>query len=226
MRADQNLSNMKTFNGKPLYDIVVDPKSKDSGTNRIDFVSRPANKMPLLKFSEETQKAKYDFNEDRGLVTFVIMQPDFPMERIDKNGDSFYVQFSAETIEIMRDKFMMLQKLHERGAEHKVKLEDMDAPLVETWITDESRGIPSPKGLETADRSWLGTCRILNPELKSAIDDGTFTGVSLEGVFDLYETFSEVEKIDEGLFNIFKSVIFNNSTSVFEKFDALKTLAK
>jgi hypothetical protein len=124
----------------------------------------------------------------------------------------------------MRDKFMMLQKLHERGAEHQIKLDNMDAPLVETWISDESRGISAPKELETEDRSWIGTFRILNPKLKEMIYDGTFTGVSLEGIFDLYETFSEIEKIDERLQNIFNCIIFNKNVSVLDKFNALKTL--
>lgn len=218
---------MATFKGKPLYDIVVDEKSKESGTNRIDFVSRPANNKPLLKFSEETEENKpvrLNFNEDRNLVTCVIMQPGYPMERRGKDGEIFFVQFSKETIELMRDKFMMLQKLHERGAEHKVELDKMDAPLVETWITDESRGISAPKELETEDGSWIGTFRILNPNLKEMIYNGTFTGVSLEGIFDLYETFSEIEIIDERLQSIFKSIIFNKDVSVLDKFNALKTL--
>ena len=218
---------MATFKGKPLYDIVVDVKSKESGTNRIDFVSRPANGKPILKFSEETEENKLtrlNFNEDRNLVTCVVMQPGYPMERRGKDGEIFFVQFSAETIELMRDKFMMLQKLHERGAEHQIELDSMDAPLVETWITDESRGISAPKELETENGSWIATFRILNPELKAKIYDGTFAGVSLEGIFDLYETFSEVEKIDERLQNIFNCIIFNKNVSVLDKFNALKTL--
>lgn len=217
---------MATFKGKPLYDIVVDKKSKESGTNRIDFVSRPANGKPLLKFSEESAEevVRLKFNKERRLVTAVIMQPGYPMERIGKDGESFFVQFSKETIEFMRDKFMMLQKLHERGAEHKVELDEMDAPLVETWITDESRGISAPKELETEDGSWIGTFRILKDELWLAVEDGTFTGVSLEGIFDLYETFSEVDILDERLQNMFKSVIFNRNVSVLDKFNALKSL--
>lgn len=216
---------MATYKGKPLYDIVVDPNSKESGTNRIDFVSRPANGKPLLKFSEENEDVKkYDFNKERRLVTAVVMQPGYPMERRGKNGEIFYVQFSKETIEFMRDKFMMLQKLHERGAEHKVQLGEMDAPLVETWITDESRGISAPEGLETEDGSWIATFRVIKDELWLSVEDGTFTGVSLEGIFDLYECFSEVEKNEEGLLNFFKSVIFNKEVSVLDKFNALKSL--
>lgn len=215
---------MATFKGKPLYDIVVDEKSKESGTNRIDFVSRPANGKPLLKFSEESEVKTFEFNKERRLVTAVIMQPGYPMVRRGKDGEEFYVQFSKETIEFMRDKFMMLQKLHERGAEHQVQLKDMDAPLVETWITDESRGISAPKELDTEDGSWIGTFRVLSDDVWKLVEDGTFTGVSLEGIFDLYECFSEIEKIDESLLNFFKSVIFNKDVSVFDKFNALKKL--
>lgn len=216
---------MATYKGKPLYDIVVDVNSKESGTNRIDFVSRPANGKPLLKFSEEKEEVKkYEFNKERRLVTAVVMQPGYPMERRGKNGEIFYVQFSKETIELMRDKFMMLQKLHERGAEHKVQLGQMDAPLVETWITDQSRGISAPEGLETEDGSWIATFRVIKDELWLCVEDGTFTGVSLEGIFDLYECFSEIEKNDEGLLNFFKSVIFNKEVSVLDKFNALRKL--
>lgn len=217
---------MATFKGKPLYDIAVDEKSKESGTNRIDFVSRPANGKPLLKFADESEEesVRLKFNKERRLVTAVIMQPGYPMFRRSKDGEEFYIQFSKETIEFMRDKFMMLQKLHERGAEHAIELDEMDAPLVETWITDESRGISAPKELETEDGSWIGTFRVLNDKLWLAVEDGTFSGVSLEGIFDLYETFSETEKIDERLQNIFKSVIFNRNVSVLDKFNALKSL--
>jgi len=216
---------MKTFNGKPLYDIVADPKSEESGTNRIDFVSKPANKMPLLKFSDvEDQKVKLEFSKERRLVTAVIMQPDFPMLR-EKNGEQFYVQFPAPTIEFMRDKFMMLMKLHERGTEHAEELDDMDAPLVETWIVDKSRGISAPEELAAPDGSWIGTFRVINDDVWNKVEDGTFSGVSLEGIFDLYETFSSIDnKVDERLNNLFRITILNRDLSVVDKFNALKAL--
>jgi hypothetical protein len=215
---------MKEHKKLPLYDIVFDPASEDSGTNRIDWVKKPANGKPLLKFSEEKQTVKLEFDEERRLVTAVVMQPNYPMLR-DIKGEKFFVQFPKESIELMRDKFMMLKKTDEAGVEHQEAVEGVF--MVETWIVDESRGISAPKELEAEDGSWIGTFRILNDGVWSGVKDGTFEGVSLEGIFDLYETFSaEQSKIEEGLLNIFKNTILNSDTSIVSKFNALKSLCK
>lgn len=215
---------MKKHKELPLYDIIIDPKSTESGTNRIDWVKRPANGKPLLKFSEEKPKIRLEFNKERRLVTAVIMQPNYPMIR-ERGGEKLYVQFPIETIEIMRDKFMMLKKTDESGVEHAQAIENVF--MVETWIVDSSRGISAPKELEAEDGSWIGTFRILNDAVWESILDETFEGVSLEGIFDLYETFSSSEsKIEEGLLVIFKNTILNSNTSIVSKFNALKSLCK
>lgn len=179
---------MKKFNELPLYDVVIDATKEDAGMGKISFVHSPANKRPTLKFSaQEDKDIKLAFSAERRLVTAVVMQPDFPMFR-EVNGEKFYVQFPAETIEFMRDLYMKELKLHEVNVEHKLDVDDVF--MVESWIVDSSRGIKAPDGLESNDGTWVATFRVENDKVWSAVNDGTFNGISLEGVFDLYETFS------------------------------------
>lgn len=182
---------MKLHNGKPLLSAEVDPEKKGSGMKKISWTGSPANKMTMLEF-EETQPVKMSFVDDneRRLVTVVVMQPDFPMYR-DIKGKQFYVQYSADSIEVMRDKFFMEQSMtSSANIEHTFDVDGTN--IVESWIVDESRGILAPKNLEVPDRTLLMTFRIINDQVWESIKDGTFKGVSLEGFFDLYEEFTEI----------------------------------
>ena len=154
------------------------------------------------------------------------MQPDFPMYR-EINGEKFYVQFPAETIELMRDMYMSDKLLDSVNVEHKVDVDGVN--VVETGIVDSRRGMSGPDGIDMIDGTWWATFKIYNDEVWEAVKDGSFTGISLEGMFDLYYTLSEDKKesdkkTEKDALVSFKKSILSSDASLIDKINALKSL--
>ena len=184
---------MDTKMNLPIYDAVLVEGDDEIGVDKISLVKNPANKAAFMTFSEDKiEKVKVVLSEERKLLTAVVMQPDFPMYR-DIQGHQFYVKYSAETIEKMAFKYMRELKLAEVNVEHSVDVKDVY--IVESGIVDSTRGMSGPTGLELKEGSWWVTFKVDNPDVWGAAKDGTFTGVSLEGYFDLRQEFTSQEKV-------------------------------
>jgi len=224
----------------PVYNAVVDVMDEKSGTNKISFVKNPANKSVSLLFKDQVKKAavKLSNEGDKRLATALVMSPDIPIYRSDENLGEFYVNYPAKTIELMRDKYMFMKKTDLFDVEHSKDVEGVY--MVETGIVDSTRGMAAPDGLmdaegkALADGSWWATFRVLNDEVWNGLKSGELTGVSLDGVFDLYETEissdnADVEKKkEEKMKNEEKKKIslsiFDTDKSKFERLTAIRQL--
>jgi len=179
----------------PIYDaFLIEDDDLELGVDKISLVKNPANKASFMTFSEdEEEKTKIVLSEDRRLITAVVMLPDFPMYR--KVGEKeFYVKYSAETIEQMAFKYMRELRGHSVNVEHNVDVEGVY--IVESGVVDLSRGSVSPEGLNLKTGSWWVTFKVDNEKIWESAKDGTFTGISLEGYFNLRQEFSEEIEIN------------------------------
>ena len=205
----------------PIYDAILVEGEDDLGVDKISLVKNPANKAAFLTFSEdEIEKVNIVLSEDRRLLTALVMQPDFPMYRKIK-GQEFYVKYSAETIEKMSFKYMRELRGHEVNVEHSTDVEGVY--IVESGVVDKSRGMGGPEGLEMTDGSWWVTFKVDNDKAWESAKDGTFTGISLEGEFNLKQEFSEEVEInlkDEAAVS-FESIILSPDAKRIDKYNAL-----
>jgi len=211
---------MKTHLGLPLVNAVFDPEQDESGMGKISLVNAPANKQVALKFSAQPIIKKLMFSEDRRLVTAVVMLPDFPMFR-DMEGQQFYIQFPKETIEQMRDKYHEDLNLHEVNTEHGIDVDGVK--MVESWIVDASRKISAPGDMDVPDGTWIVTFRVHNDKVWESVKDGTFQGVSLEGIFGLVHAFSQQNDTVDTLPPFLKTILDPQATFI-DKVNALNSL--
>lgn len=170
----------------PIYKAVIDDET--SGMYTISLVSEPAVESNFLYFNEQRKPLQFKVdNEEKRIVTGVIMRCNHPIYRIGISGFEYYITFDKATIEKMAEKWL------KEGLQGNVNLQHnpdayVDGVLLkEVYFKDVERGI-NPTGFEDIeDGSLFGTYHILNDAVWESVKNGEFKGFSLEGYFNTVE---------------------------------------
>jgi hypothetical protein len=135
--------------------------------------------------NDEEKFAFSVINEDERVVIGPAMIPDLPIYRKDETGE-YYVFFDKKTIETIALKFYA-KGFQQNANEMHSKFVD-GITFFQSWIADESKGIPKMKQFENLpDGTWFLGAKIENDETWAKVKDGTFKGFSVEGMFDMTE---------------------------------------
>lgn len=193
--------NLKT------YKLVVNPDATDdSGVDAISLVNDPAIMKNFVAFSTDGEAKRFKFSTDkkRQIVTGPIMVPDTIIYRNERDAegkiiDEWNVIADAATISAVIQKFFKTNRTGNASLEHSGSLCN-GVYLIESFQVDESRGILPPKGYGTIPNgTWFGSMKIENPAIWASVEDGTFNGFSIEGLF-MYSLESHA-KTDRDLVN-------------------------
>ena len=168
----------------PVYEIVIDENVKDeSGVEMIAFVDDPAVQKEFMVFSE-SKPLTFVADTKRWIITAVAMRANYPIYRNDEKYGEHYVKFSPDVIESIVKKFSKQQNFNRVNEMHdKGMTIDEGVYMIESFMVDSSRGISAPKGLEVEEGSWIVSYFVENPEIRKKIEDGTYRGISVEGLF-------------------------------------------
>lgn len=184
----------------PIYKLTI--KEINDGIDKISLVEYPAVESNFLYFSDDRKKKQVKFsidNEEKRLVTGVLLRADYPIYRRNKNFE-YYVVFDKETIVDITKKMLSDGTFEKFNLEHSKDTTGIIAQ--EIFIKDTERGI-NPKGFDDiSDGSLFGTFYIDNDEVWKGIKEGTYMGMSIEGFFspeeansDDYDFSSEINEI-------------------------------
>ena len=171
----------------PIYKITIDPEYSDGeelGIEQIALTSTPAIITKGLAFDEHKKLFFSDSLKYRVVAPAMI-----PMEiyRNDEDGDEYYVQFSAETIEQIHSKFMKdLTNRNVFNLEHDTN-KTVPAYVLESWIVDtpmedkaySSYGIEVPKG------TLMVTAQVTDKDYYNELVKNEQIGFSIEGFLGL-----------------------------------------
>jgi hypothetical protein len=158
---------------------------------------------------------KFSADEEKRVLYSPLMIPNKLIPRVDEvTGEKYYVKFSPETIEKMRNKFMIEQRLRETNYEHTdQKFSDM--VMVESWIVQGDKDKAYELGFnknEIPFGTWFAGYKFLEtPEgddlWNNYVKKGKVSGLSVEGNFIM--NFSRVKNEDyllEQIINIIKDI--------------------
>jgi hypothetical protein len=124
-------------------------------------------------------------NSEERIVVGPAMVPDMKIYRRDETGE-YYVFFDKKTIETIALKFYSKGFQQSANEMHMKPIEGVT--FFQSWIADESKGIPKMKQFEDLpDGTWFLGAKIMNDETWAKVKDGTFRGFSVEGMFDMTE---------------------------------------
>lgn len=170
----------------PIY--KVDMEDPEHGLTKVSFVENPAIESDFIALSKKEQEVALAKDEQKMILTGALMIPEKKILRVDAEGNPFYIVFSADQIEEMRNKFFAESKINLTNLEHDFDLSGNY--IVESWIVQDSEkdksvaiGLGSfPVGTMmvsykvTDEKFW--TEKVMTGEVK---------GFSLEGLFALNE---------------------------------------
>jgi hypothetical protein len=175
----------------PIYYATINEdlaglELKQQGIQNIALVDAPAMLTEWLMFDEHKRvEFKMALNEEQRIITAPVIIADLPIYRKIEN-EEFYVVYKKDT------NMKVLQKYMSDGNQKKVKLTHDTQDLTkgvfvfEIFISDESRGITSPKGFEhLPDGTIYCSMKINNDMIWNEAKAGKVRGISLEGFFDL-----------------------------------------
>ena len=174
---------MKEHKGLPIYEINID---NATGLYAVALVKRPAMLSTWQVFADQEQPMKFAVtDEEQHKVLAVLCRADFPIYRRSDEMGEFYVVFSKETIEEMTRR-MLKEGFHESiNVEHDDNFYIDGVELSQIFIKNSAKGINPSNFEEIEEGSAFCEYKITAPEVWDAIKQGVFTGISLEGLFDL-----------------------------------------
>jgi len=139
----------------------------------------------LEQIDKQKMQAFAVVNDEERIVVGPAMIPDLPIYRRDETGE-YYVFFDKKTIETIALKFYA-KGFQQNANEMHAKAVD-GITFFQSWIADESKGIPKMKQFENLpDGTWFLGAKVENDETWAKVKDGTFKGFSVEGMFDMTE---------------------------------------
>lgn len=207
---------MKLFNDKPLYLVNVD--DAECTITTISLVENPAMMLPMYCFEEQKPILKFSLDESKHCFISCIVRTDFPIYRVDSQGNGFYIVFNREASE------KLCQKLLRDGFQQNVSL-DHNGQLIsgielqEVFLKDTEHGI-NPSGFEdVADYSLFGIYHVTDENLWKECVEGRFGGVSLESYLQL-EQFNQIKKNNK---STFMSKLKNSIKALLLQFSEIET---
>ena len=177
-----------TYNGLPLYQLKIN-EDFDCGVQIMSIVDRPAVKVNFLKFSDDEYKEKiiqqkFNFDDDKHIITGPAMIPDMPIFR--KNtAEEFYVSFDSETINAIAEKFMQQQRTMSVNLNHDIPVND--CIIIESYFINRERGIIPEEFNDLPDNTWMISMKINDDAVWNSIKNNELNGFSVEGLFVLEE---------------------------------------
>jgi len=139
----------------------------------------------LEQIDREKMQAFAVVNEEERVVIGPAMIPDKKIFRRDEDGTEYEVFFTKDTIRTIAEKFYR-KGFQNNGNEMHDSSKPVDMVFFQSWIADESKGIPKMKQFESLpDGTWFLGAKVNSDEAWAKVKDGTFKGFSVEGMFDM-----------------------------------------
>lgn len=174
---------MKKINGLPLYRATVG-EGDGTGMFVVSLVDSPAVETDFLAFNKQEKLQFKVEDEEQRKVLGVVMRPNFPMYRETEEGEGYYIEYDAQTIHKMAEKFFRNCNVNSVDTDHSFELVD-GVTLSQAFFKNEEKGI-NPAGFEDLpDDTLFFEYHITSDEIWDGVKDGTWKGFSLAGTFNI-----------------------------------------
>jgi len=178
---------------KKVIEMLI--KDLEDEVFAISVVTKPAIEENFIALSEHEIELK-TIDEDKRILIGAVLVPEKEIARLDKDQKIYYIKFSAETIKLSSELFLMRSKQNNVTLQHNKKLDDMS--VVESWIVEDSKvdksalyGLNYPKG------TWVAMMKVNNDDVWEQVKSGAIKGFSIEGKFSDNQNLSTIEQIKE-----------------------------
>ena len=183
------------YNNLPVYEAKVDEEG--TGIMCVSLVTDPATKVDFVTFKDEKEMQKFAIDDkSEHIVKGVIMVADTPIYRRTETDFEYYILYSKETLKLMAEKMIR------DGVGSRVNIQHQDGTdvdgvnLMELYVIDRENGISPSYFSEVPDGSLIGSYKVNNEKVWEMIEAGDVLSFSLEGIFNVAETFKNENNSD------------------------------
>ncbi|HEY0042268.1 MAG TPA: XkdF-like putative serine protease domain-containing protein, partial [Flavisolibacter sp.] len=168
----------------PVYKLVIPDELENGGVNFVALVDSPAIIAKAFLFKNHQ---KFSVNKERQIITTPAMIADLPIYRRDEERGEYYVVFDKLQIEKIQHKFMKSGFLHNVNEMHDPNKKVDGVYMINSFLSDKQMGINPPEMFaDLPEGSWFISYKIENADMwKKFSETQEFTGVSVEGIFDM-----------------------------------------
>ena len=183
----------------PIYELIVNDKTPDSGVDYVAMVDDPAiEERGLWMMFDKQKQFVFAAEPDKRIVSGFLMVADMPIYRRDDARGEYLVVFSKETIQSIVKKLAKNNYFNNVNVMHQKELKVEGVYMIESFMVDKARGLDTPKGFEKApDGSWFASYYVENQKFwDEYLKTGILQGFSVEGMFsyDYTDTKNEMAK--------------------------------
>ena len=175
------------FNEKPLLRLEIN--GEEDGIKIISLVEFPAVERNFIQLSKEV---KLSLNDEKKELLGVVLIPDMPIYRRDKQGE-YYITFSAESIRKIAIDFYRKLNVNMADVEHNHNIEN-GITYFQSMIVDKDNGICPAAFKDLPNGTWIVGCKVENDKVWEAVKSGEVKGFSIDGYFHTEEEKQEDEK--------------------------------
>jgi hypothetical protein len=171
------------------YKIVVN-EHDDTGIDFNAFVDVPAHLKGFIAFGKGQER--YKFNEEKRIVTGVMISVGTPIYRNSNDLGEHYVFFDAPTVDLIRRKFFKNGFVQNLNKDHDPNQITKGAVLIDSYIISSTDPkLPNPpeafENQKLQDGTWIASYQIVDDNLWEEVKSGKFNGFSVEGLFEKKE---------------------------------------
>ena len=168
-----------------IVELVIDEESVKDGVDAISLVEHPAIEENFVALSKHEVEFKAIDNEKRIVVGLALI-PEKLIYRRNKESE-YYITFSKETVRKASELYLKRLKNNNATLEHEIKTDGVS--VIESWIVEDLEKDKSALyGLNASIGSWCVTMKIDNDKVWQDVKDGTYLGLSIEGIFSNRES--------------------------------------
>jgi hypothetical protein len=167
-------------------------KGLKSSVYAIALVENPAIEVGFVALSKDGKihTVKLAVNAEKRMIYTPVLIPNQKIYREDSEGNPYQIFFSEQTIEETAQDFIKAGSLVANwNSEHQENIKLEGVTVVESWIIDDPKsdkattlGFDLPKG------TWMQGVKIDNESIWNEVKLGTYKGISIEGLFENFET--------------------------------------
>mgnify|MGYP006271099085 CR=1 FL=1 len=206
------------------YELVL--KDEEDGTFALSLVSEPAIMQDFVWLNKEG-KVEIKFasvDEDKHLIVGPILIPNLKILRLKEDGTPYYVQFSADMVKKIAQKYIKDNNANNITLEHAKPVKDIS--LVESWVADSVQYDKARAyGLPVKVGTWFGVFKVDNTNIwDNFVKTGKVKGISLEGLFSHELIKASAIDIDEDL--LMKEITELSDVEAAQVLSKLKNILK
>ena len=177
-----------------LIELFINDDEANDGISAISFVKQPAIEENFVALSQQKVEFK-SIDDDKRVVVGLALIPNKEIYR--RQGDYEYnIVFSEDTVK--KASHLYLKQLNNNNATLEHEKDATGISVVESWIVEDVETDKSKLyDLNATKGSWVVVMKVDNDEIWKDVKDGTYLGLSIEGIFSDQEVKTSEEQMEE-----------------------------